>query len=159
MGKVLQCDFDGRRDSRYLVAVAVVGITLAGTTRILYATVLTARLMAHPFREVLARRRPKAHPRGGRTGRSVPAGITCTFIALGSTNCSSIRSFPSCLAGHRDLDDLKARVLGIVIVVLGPLRRQALTWDGQRDLLPFGASIAVGHCCAHYFSRRSRAGR
>lgn len=42
------------------------------------------------------------------------------------------------------LDDLKDRLIGVVIVVLGVLfLGQVITWDGQRDLLAPGVAIAL----------------
>ncbi len=44
----------------------------------------------------------------------------------------------------RDMDDLKLQLVGVVIVVLGVLfMREAVAWDGQRDLLNFGAALAL----------------
>jgi uncharacterized membrane protein YqhA len=44
----------------------------------------------------------------------------------------------------RDLDDLKDKLTGVVILVMGVLfLGQAVTWDGERDLLPYGAAIAL----------------
>jgi uncharacterized membrane protein YqhA len=44
----------------------------------------------------------------------------------------------------RDLDDLKAQLVSAVIVVLAVIfLREAVGWDGQRDLLRFGAALAL----------------
>ncbi len=149
-------------DSRYPVAVAVVGITLAGTTLILYATVLTARLMAHPFREGIGTATTKGLILGAvELADLFLLGITLYVIALGLYELFIDPQLPVLpWLVIRDLDDLKARVLGIVIVVLGVLFvGQALTWDGQRDLLPFGASIAVVIAALTYFlAQKSRGG-
>lgn len=44
----------------------------------------------------------------------------------------------------KTLDDLKAKVLVMLIVVLGVFfLGQILSWDGSRDVLPLGAAIAL----------------
>ena len=43
-----------------------------------------------------------------------------------------------------DLEDLKANLVSIVIAVLAVLfLREAVGWDGERDLLHFGAVLAL----------------
>ncbi len=44
----------------------------------------------------------------------------------------------------RTIDDLKARLISVVIVVLGVVfLGQAVSWDGESNLLPFGASVSA----------------
>jgi len=44
----------------------------------------------------------------------------------------------------RTLDDLKNKLIGVVVVVLGVLfLGQVVSWDGERDLLGYGVAIAV----------------
>ena len=58
----------------------------------------------------------------------------------------------------RDLDDLKDKLIRVVIVVLGVLfLGQAITWDGTRDLLGFGAAVALVIAALTYFlSQKAR---
>ena len=43
-----------------------------------------------------------------------------------------------------DLDDLKIQLVSVVVVVLGVLfMREAVAWDGQHDLLQFGAALSL----------------
>lgn len=52
----------------------------------------------------------------------------------------------------RTLDDLKNKLIGVVIVVLGVLfLGQVVSWDGERDLLGYGASIALVIAALTYF--------
>ena len=52
-------------------------------------------------------------------------------------------SLPHWLTFH-DLDDLKGNLVSVVIAVLAVLfLREAVAWDGTRDLLGFGISLAV----------------
>jgi len=44
----------------------------------------------------------------------------------------------------RDLDDLKERLIGVIIVLLGvTFLGSAVTWSGDRDIIYYGAAIAV----------------
>lgn len=44
----------------------------------------------------------------------------------------------------KSFDDLKSKLVSVLIVVMGVLfLGQAVTWDGQRDLLGFGLSLAA----------------
>jgi len=44
----------------------------------------------------------------------------------------------------RTLDDLKHKLIGVVVVVTAVLfLGQVVTWDGERDILGFGVAIAV----------------
>jgi uncharacterized membrane protein YqhA len=50
------------------------------------------------------------------------------------------------------IDDLKGKLISVVVVVLGVLfLGQAVTWDGQTNLLPFGASIGLVITSLTYF--------
>lgn len=52
----------------------------------------------------------------------------------------------------RTLDDLKNKLIAVVIVVLGVVfLGQVVSWDGQRDLLGFGAAIALVIAALTYF--------
>lgn len=52
----------------------------------------------------------------------------------------------------RTLDDLKNKLIGVVIVVLGVLfLGQVMSWDGERDLLGYGVAIAVVIAALTYF--------
>lgn len=51
-----------------------------------------------------------------------------------------------------DLDDLKNKLIGVVVVVMGVIfLGQVVTWDGTRDLLGFGVSIALVIGALSYF--------
>jgi uncharacterized membrane protein YqhA len=50
------------------------------------------------------------------------------------------------------LDDLKAKLISVVIVVMGVLfLKQIVTWDGERNLLTFGGGIALVIAALTYF--------
>jgi len=52
----------------------------------------------------------------------------------------------------KTLDDLKTKLIGVVIVVLGVLfLGQVMSWDGSTDLLGYGAAIALVIAALAYF--------
>ena len=57
-----------------------------------------------------------------------------------------------------DLDDLKNKLTGVVILVMAVLfLGQVVTWDGERDLLRYGGGIALMIAALTYFlSQRSK---
>jgi uncharacterized membrane protein YqhA len=58
---------------------------------------------------------------------------------------------PNWLEIH-DLNDLKEKLIGVLIVVMGVLfLGQVVTWDGQRDLLKYGGGIALVIAALTYF--------
>ena len=60
----------------------------------------------------------------------------------------------------RTFDDLKLKLVGVVIVVLAVLfLGQVVAWDGERDLLRFGAGIALVIAALTYFLSTSKGGK
>ena len=63
-------------------------------------------------------------------------------------------SVPAWLEIHT-LDDLKVKLLGVVVTVLGVLfLGQIVTWNGQRDLLGYGVSIAAVIGAITFYTRK-----
>jgi uncharacterized membrane protein YqhA len=55
-----------------------------------------------------------------------------------------------------DLDELEDKLARVVVVVLGvAFLGQAVTWDGQRDLLGFGVATALVVAALAFHLRRS----
>lgn len=53
------------------------------------------------------------------------------------------------------LDDLKSKLLGVVVTLLGVLfLGQIVTWDGTRDLGSYGFSIAVVIAAITFYTRK-----
>jgi uncharacterized membrane protein YqhA len=52
----------------------------------------------------------------------------------------------------RNIDDLKNKLAGVVVVVMAVLfPGQVVSWDGQRDLLGYGVAIAFVIAALTYF--------
>ena len=57
----------------------------------------------------------------------------------------------------RTIDDLKARLISVVVVVLGVVfLGQAVSWDGETNLLPFGVSIGLVIAALTFFLNNHR---
>jgi uncharacterized membrane protein YqhA len=60
----------------------------------------------------------------------------------------------------RTFDDLKYKLVGVVIVVLAVLfLGLVVSWDGERDLLGIGTAIALVIAALTYFLSKSKAGK
>ena len=57
----------------------------------------------------------------------------------------------------RDLEDLKNNLVSVVIAVLAVLfLREAVAWDGSRNLLAFGAALALVIASLTFFLAKKR---
>lgn len=140
--------------SRYIVALAVACIALTATTVFAYSAVLTVLAVARPFRDGVDGASTKALILGAiELVDLCLLGTTLYVIAIGLYELFIDQHLPSPpWLIIRDLDDLKGKVLGMVIVILGVLfLGQAITWDGERDLLRFGGAIALVIAALTYF--------
>jgi uncharacterized membrane protein YqhA len=80
-------------------------------------------------------------------------GVVMYIIALGLYELFIDDSVPvpQWLEIHT-LDDLKAKLISVVIVVMGVLfLKQIVSWDGERNLLTFGGGIALVIAALTYF--------
>jgi uncharacterized membrane protein YqhA len=80
-------------------------------------------------------------------------GVVLYIIALGLYELFIDDSVPvpAWLEIHT-LDDLKSKLISVVIVVMGVLfLKQVVSWDGERNLLTFGGGIALVIAALTYF--------
>ncbi|WP_133489649.1 YqhA family protein [Aliiroseovarius marinus] len=141
--------------SRFMVILAVIGALLAATTLIVYGLLETVQLILNTIQ-------------GGEVTRKIAKSLALEFIeiidlfllgtvfyivAIGlyelfiSTNVK----LPSWLTIN-NLDDLKNKLIAVVVVVLGVLfLGQVVSWDGERDLLGYGAAVALVIGALSYF--------
>lgn len=133
--------------SRYLILVAVIGSFLAATSLLLYGGFEVIALIW------------EAVTYGAVTSKGAKAlalsmievvdlfllGTVFYIVALGLYELfiDDTLELPSWLEIH-SLDDLKNKLVGVVVVVLAVLfLGQIVAWDGRRDLFGFGAAIAL----------------
>lgn len=149
--------------SRYFAIIPVVCIFIAATALLIYGAVLTGQTIvglvsAGSFgvkqsKELLVRSIELADLFLLATVLYVMAvGLYELFI-------DDTLDLPAWLEIH-NLDDLKDKLIGVVIVVLGVVfLGQVITWDGQRDLLAFGAAVALVIGALAYFVSQKKGGK
>lgn len=133
--------------SRFLIVLAVLGSLLAATTLLIYGLLEAIQLIWGTIQT-------------GEVSRKGAKALALEFIeivdlfllgtvfyiiALGLYELfiSSDINVPDWLS-IRTLDDLKNKLIAVVIVVLGVLfLGQVVGWDGERDLLGFGVACAL----------------
>jgi uncharacterized membrane protein YqhA len=140
--------------TRYIALIPVVCIFLAATALMVYGAIETVQVISHAFADEVSTK--------GAKGFLLAAielvdlfllGTVLYVIAVGLYELFVDDSIPlpPWLVIH-NLDDLKEKLIGVVIVVLGVLfLGQVISWDGQRDLLSPGGAIALVIAALSYF--------
>lgn len=133
--------------SRYIVLIAVVGTFVASLTLLVYEALVVAEAVIR----IIAK-----GPVSAQGAKVLAVGlieavdifliaIAVYIISLGlyALFIDDALPLPRWLEVH-DLEDLKANLVSIVIAVLAVLfLREAVAWDGERDLLKFGAVLGL----------------
>lgn len=144
-------------NSRYLIIVAVIGSLISSLALLLYGGLEVFYLISGSINELTI------------DGKIEKAFILtfvevielfllgCAFyiIALGLYELfiNDQINLPAWLEIH-DFDDLKGKLVSVLIVVLGVIFLGAVaTWDKKSDLLGFGAAIALVIAALAYFLR------
>ena len=134
-------------NSRYLIIIAIVGSYLASAIVIIYDGLLLVHILLNLFLH------PELSSASGRQLSLECIEVLDTFllgtaffiVALGLYELFIKRSTTS--PGWlrvRNLDDLKARLLGVIIVVMSVFfLEQVINWDGKRDILSLGIAEAL----------------
>jgi len=140
--------------SRYLIIVAVICIFVIGLALLVYGASETYVLVTHLFNDGVNAKSAKSLVLSAIELVDLFLLATVLFvIAIGLYELfiDDNLPLPAWLEIHT-LDDLKDKLIGVVIVVMGVLfLGQAISWDGQRDLLGFGAAIALVVAALTYF--------
>jgi uncharacterized membrane protein YqhA len=140
--------------SRYVIVVAVVCLALLATAIFVYSAVGTVRLLGQFSSGIAGAASTKTLILGViELVDLLLIGVTLYVIAIGLYELFVDPQLPALpWLAIKDIDDLKARVLGVVIVVLGVLfLGQVIVWDGERDLLGFGVAVALVIAALTYF--------
>jgi uncharacterized membrane protein YqhA len=133
--------------SRYLVLIAVVGTFLGALTLLVYEAIVIGNVVLDLIRE------GSASPKDAKSlavGLIQAVDVFLIAIAAYIISLSLYALFvddtlplPRWLQVH-DLEDLKANLVSVVIAVLAVLfLAEAVGWDDTRDILGFGASLAL----------------
>lgn len=141
--------------SRFMIILAVIGALLAATTLLVFGLVETGLLIEKTISN-------------GEVSRKVAKALALEFIeiidlfllgtvfyivAIGLYELfiSTDIKVPAWLS-IKTLDDLKNKLIAVVIVVLGVLfLGQVVSWDGERDLMGYGIAIALVIVALSYF--------
>lgn len=132
--------------SRHLILIAVVGSFVAATVLLGYAGVRVGQLTLEAVTAPASAKGFKALSLGfieAVDGFLLATVFYIVAISLYELFVDDTVTLPAWLVVH-GLEDLKQKLAGVVVVVLGVLfLGQAVSWDGQRDLLGFGAAVAL----------------
>lgn len=133
--------------TRFLIIIPVLGSALAATTLLIYGAIEAMQLVATLIAEGEVTRK-------GAKAMAIEfieivdlflLGTVFYIVALGLYELfiEPDIGLPAWLR-IKTLDDLKNKLVKVVIVVLGVLfLGHVVSWDGQKDLLPIGAAIAL----------------
>jgi uncharacterized membrane protein YqhA len=133
--------------SRFIVLIAVFGTFVASCVLLVYEALVVAQAVMRIIGE------GHISPQGAKViaiGLIEAVDIFLIAIAVYIISLGLYALFiddklplPRWLEVH-DLEDLKANLVSIVIAVLAVLfLREAVAWDGERDLLKFGAVLGL----------------
>lgn len=141
--------------SRYLVLLAVFSTLVAATVLLVYGTLETFVVVRDAVRagEVSAR--------GAKVLQLAFIGLADLFLVSTVLYVMALGLYelfiddriplPAWLVVH-DVDDLKGKLAGVVVVVLAVLfLGEVVGWDGQRNLLWLGGGIALVIAALTYF--------
>jgi uncharacterized membrane protein YqhA len=141
--------------SRYLIIIAVVATFVAATLLLIYGGAQTVQVVA----DTLASGGVSSKGAKGLTLTIIElvdlfllaTALYVTAVGLYELFIAEIKGLPAWLEIN-SLDDLKDKLIKVVIVVLAVLfLGQVITWDGQRDLLGYGAAIGLVIAALSYF--------
>jgi uncharacterized membrane protein YqhA len=142
--------------SRYLIIIAVLATLVAATALLAYGAVETFTVLRSFVTP------DPAGPKGAKGLMLSLIELTDLFLLATVLYVIAIGLFelfvddrlnlPKWLEIH-DLNDLKEKLIGVLVVVMGVLfLGQVVTWDGERNLLPYGAAIALVIAALTYFT-------
>src|SRR5262245_46909329 len=133
--------------SRYVVLVAIFGTFVASLALLVYEAIVVAAAVVGVVRAgAVSARSSKTLAVGVIEAADVfliGVALYITGLGLYALFVDSTLPLPRWLEVH-DLDDLKDNLISLVIAVLAVLfLREAVAWDGSREILAFGASLAL----------------
>ena len=149
--------------SRYVVIAAVLGALAASLALFVYGLAETAVAIAQAIAkaEVSSKGAKALALEFIEIVDLFLLGTVLLMIALGLYELfiDADLQLPDWLQIHT-FDDLKNKLIGVVIVVLAVLfLGHVVAWDGQRDLLRFGAAIALVIAALSYFLSTAKVGK
>jgi uncharacterized membrane protein YqhA len=146
--------------SRWIVLIAVIGTLLAAIALLVYEAIVVIETAVGVVRA--GELSPKA-AKALAVGMIEAVDVFLIAIALYITSLGLYALFvddslpmPKWFQIH-DLEDLKANLVSVVIAVLAVLfLREAVSWEGERDILAFGAALALMIAALTFFLRKKQ---
>ena len=140
--------------SRYIIVIPALGSVVAATALMVYGAIVIVKVLGQTFTVGVSSKGAKALALAFiEVVDLFLLGTVLYITALGLYELfiDENLKLPDWLS-IRDLDDLKNKLTGVVIVVMGVLfLGQVVTWDGERNLLPFGGAVALVIAALTYF--------
>lgn len=142
--------------SRYLVILAVIGCFVLATLMFCYGAISSVGLVLEALHHAL-----KVKEMTVEAIELVDIFLLATvfyIIAIGLNELfiDDTIEVPAWLEIHT-LDDLKKKLIGVVVTVLAVLfLGQIVAWDGERELLQYGAAIALVIGALTFYTRASK---
>ena len=144
--------------SRHIVLIAVAGTFVGSLALLVYEAIVVAETVIEIIREgAVSSKAAKAL--AVRLIEAVDIFLIAIALFIISHGLYALfvddtLPLPRWLEVH-SLDDLKENLVSVVIAVLAVLfLREAVAWEGGRDLLPFGAAIALVVAALTFFLMR-----
>jgi uncharacterized membrane protein YqhA len=142
-------------DSRYLILIAVIGSLVASVVLLIYGgmEVLYLTIKTLSSLDINAKADKSLVVAFVEMVDLFLLSAAFYMIALGlyALFINDQLRLPDWLVIH-NFDDLKSKLISVIIVVMGVLfLSQLVNWDGQRDILGFGAAIALVTAALAYF--------
>jgi uncharacterized membrane protein YqhA len=139
--------------TRFLIIFAVIGSFLGATALLIYGTYDIYTVLAGLFGDI---GKVKAKQLLLDVIEVIDVYLLSTVFYVISVGLYELfiqdnLPMPDWLEFH-NLDDLKNKLVGVIIVALAVLfLGQIVSWDGTTDLLPYGASVALVIAALTYF--------
>lgn len=143
------------QSTRYIIILAVAGSFISAVALLVYGAVLAFRTVVDAASSgYVSSKGMKALVLSSiETVDTFLLGTVLYIIALALYELfiDDTVPVPDWLSIH-NLDDLKYKLVGVVVVVIGVLfLGQVMTWDGQRDLLGYGVAASLVIAALTYF--------
>ncbi len=146
--------------SRWIVLIAVIGTLVASVSLLVYEAIVVIETAIEAVRNgTLSPKAAKALAVAMIEAVDVfliAIALYITSLGLYTLFVDDTLPMPKWFQIH-DLEDLKSNLVSVVIAVLAVLfLREAVSWEGTRDILAFGTAIALVVASLTFFLRKKK---
>ncbi|BCM91465.1 hypothetical protein IAD21_03338 [Abditibacteriota bacterium] len=140
--------------SRYIVALAVFGSFLCATILLIYGLFDVAHLLMGAVTRELSGKKLLLDAIEAVDVFLLATVFYIVAVGLYELFIDDTIPVPAWMEIH-SLDDLKSKLLGVVVTVLGVLfLGQVVSWNGQTNLQPYGFAIAAVIAAITFYTRK-----